>query len=245
MLIIPAIDLKEGQCVRLRQGQFNLVSIYQDSPALLAQRYAAEGASRLHIVDLDGAQVGQIQQLPLIQTMKIPNMSIQLGGGIRSLASAKACLDAGINKLVISSIAVTNPDLTSQIIKQANAESIVLALDVNIQQGVPRPAIHGWQTTTQNNLWQIVSYYQLLGIREILCTDIAQDGMMSGPNFKLYEEAIRRFPNIAWQASGGIRHEDDLNLLSSLGVSGAILGRMLYETDFDLGRYLKESADVS
>lgn len=146
---------------------------------------------------------------------------------------------------MIGSSAITNPDLTSQIIREALAENIILALDVNIKDGIPRPAIHGWQTATTSNLWQIVSYYQLLGIREILCTDIARDGMMNGPNFNLYEQAVERFPRIAWQASGGIRNETDLRKLSANGLSAAILGRMLYETDFDLATYVRREADVS
>ncbi|WED44542.1 1-(5-phosphoribosyl)-5-[(5-phosphoribosylamino)methylideneamino]imidazole-4-carboxamide isomerase [Legionella cardiaca] len=238
MLIIPAIDLKQGQCVRLRQGQFDKVSIYKNSPAILARYYADKGAQRLHVVDLDGAQTGEIQQLSLIKTLKASGLTLQLGGGIRSLASARAALEAGASKLVIGSIAVTNPDLTSQIISEIQAKNIVLALDVHIENNIPKPAIHGWQTTTKNNLWEAVSYYQLLGIREILCTDIACDGMMSGPNFNLYTQAVERFPQIAWQASGGIRHEKDLQKLASLGLSAAILGRMLYETDFDLAAYL-------
>ncbi|ASQ46130.1 1-(5-phosphoribosyl)-5-[(5-phosphoribosylamino)methylideneamino]imidazole-4-carboxamide isomerase [Legionella clemsonensis] len=245
MLIIPAIDLQQGQCVRLRQGKFDQLSIYNNKPAMLAKDYAKQGASRIHVVDLDGAQHGKMMQLSLIKQLKWPGLSLQLGGGIRSLACAQACLNNGIDKLVIGSIAITNPVLTSQLIKLVTAENIVLALDVKIQNDIPRPAIHGWQTTTTNNLWQIVSNYQLLGVREILCTDIAQDGMMTGPNFKLYEEAVKRFPTISWQASGGIRHANDLKDLEALGVSAAILGRMLYDTDFNLANYLGRNVYVS
>lgn len=245
MLIIPAIDLQQGQCVRLRQGQFDQVSLYNDTPLSLAQRYAIAGATRLHLVDLDGAKTGQVQQLALINSIVATKMTLQLGGGIRSLSSAKSCLEAGVNKLVLGSIALTNPDLTSQIIREVQAHNIVLALDVNITNGIPRPAIHGWQTATQNNLWDVVSYYQLLGVQDILCTDIACDGMMSGPNFNLYEQAITRFPSLDWQASGGIRHEADLNELEALGVSAAIVGRMLYETDFNLATYLGSKENVS
>lgn len=238
MLVIPAIDLQQGQCVRLRQGQFEQVSIYEDTPLRLAQRYALQGAKHLHIVDLDGAKTGEIQQLPLIQTLQNCGLTIQVGGGIRSLASAQACIAAGISKIVIGSIAVTNPTLTAQIIEQIQAKNIVLALDVNIKQGVAKTAIHGWQTATNSNLWDLVSYYQQLGITEILCTDIACDGMMNGPNFNLYEQAIERFPEINWQASGGIHNHNDIEKLSSLGLAAAVLGRILYEGNFDLSSYL-------
>ena len=238
MIIIPAIDLQKGQCVRLRKGQFDQVSVYDYSPITLAQGYALQGANYLHIVDLDGAKTGRIQQLALIQAMQAPGISLQVGGGIRSLDSAETCLKAGINKLVLGSIAVTAPDLTQQIINLAQPENIVLALDVHIKDGLPKPAIHGWQTTTDLSLWELVKNYQKFGIGEILCTDIACDGMLAGPNFDLYQEAITRFPQIKWQASGGIRNLNDLEKLSSLGLSAAILGRMLYESDFDISLYL-------
>lgn len=238
MLIIPAIDLQNGQCVRLRKGQFDQVSVYDYSPITLAQDYALQGAKRLHIVDLEGARAGEIQQLPLIQAILESGLCLQVGGGIRSLESAKRCLAAGIEKLVIGSIAITNPELTEQIIQLAKAENIVLALDVHIDNGIPKPAINGWQTTTENSLWDMVNYYQQRGTTTILCTDIASDGMMNGPNFLLYQEAINRFPQINWQASGGIRDVEDLEKLASLGLAAAILGRMLYESDFDISSYL-------
>ena len=242
MLIIPAIDLQQGQCVRLQQGQFDCVSIYESTPQALAEHYAKQGATRLHIVDLDGAKSGTMQQLDLIKTMPACNLTIQVGGGIRSLATASACLAAGISSLVIGSIAISDPDLTLQIIKQAGAEHIVLAFDVNIEQGIPKPAIHGWQTSTMSDLWQVVAFYQDAGISNILCTDIACDGMMNGPNFNLYEEAVSRFTAMKWQASGGIRHNEEIRKLSATGVSSVNLGRMLYETDFNLAACIQEIA---
>ncbi|KTD25228.1 HisA/HisF-related TIM barrel protein [Legionella maceachernii] len=238
MIIIPAIDLYKGQCVRLRKGRFDQVSIYDYSPITLAQGYALQGAQHLHIVDLDGAKSGVVEQLPLIQAMHAPGLCLQVGGGIRSLETAKTCLQAGIEKLVIGSIAVTNPKLTAQIIEVIKAENIVLALDVQIKNNIPKPAINGWQIPTETNLWQLANYYQQLGITQILCTDIESDGMMNGPNFQLYREAVTRFPQIRWQASGGIRDVDDLERLSTLGLAAAILGRMLYESDFDISSYL-------
>jgi phosphoribosylformimino-5-aminoimidazole carboxamide ribotide isomerase len=240
MLIIPAIDLQDGQCVRLKQGQFDRATIYQSRPAQLAQHYAALGATRLHVVDLDGAKLGDMQQLDLIHSMQSATMAIQAGGGIRSTATAQACLAAGISTLVIGSIAISDPSLTIQLITEINAKNIVLALDIHIKNGIPSPAIHGWQTATEQNAWDVVEFYQDLGITTVLCTDIAQDGMMEGPNFKLYEEAIHRFPTLAWQASGGIRHINDIRALAALGVSAVILGRILYETEFDLSSCLQE-----
>lgn len=242
MLIIPAIDLHGGQCVRLKQGQFDRATIYQSTPVQLAKHYAALGATRLHVVDLDGAKLGDMQQLDLIQSMQSATMPIQVGGGIRSIATAQACLASGISTLVIGSIAISEPSLTLQLIAEINAKNIVLALDVNIEDGIPNPAIHGWQTPTARNAWDVVRFYQDAGVTTVLCTDIAQDGMMNGANFKLYEEAVRRFPTIAWQASGGIRDMNDMRTLSTLGVSAVILGRILYEPDFNLSLCLQELA---
>ena len=242
MLIIPAIDLHQGQCVRLQQGQFDRVSVFAVTPLELVEKYVEQGATHLHMVDLDGAKSGEMQHLELIKSMQGCNISIQAGGGIRSLSSAKACLSCGVKTLVIGSIAISQPDLTLQLITDVGAEKVILALDVNIEKGIPKPAIHGWQTTTDTNLWDVIRFYQDAGITAVLCTDIAQDGMMSGPNFNLYEDAVGRFPNMAWQASGGIRHIDDIQRLADVGVAAVILGRMLYETDFNLATCIKEFA---
>lgn len=242
MLIIPAIDLQNGQCVRLKQGQFDRTTVYQSLPDELARHYAALGATRLHVVDLDGAKWGSMQQLGVIQSMQSETMRVQVGGGIRSMAAALACLEVGISTLVIGSIAISDPSLTLQLIADVKANNIVLALDVHMEGGVPCPAIHGWQTATKRNAWDVVQFYQDAGVRTVLCTDIAQDGMMNGPNFSLYEEAIGRFPTICWQASGGIRDINDIRTLSTLGVSAVILGRILYEADFNLSACLQEFA---
>ena len=234
MRIIPAIDLQQGQCVRLRQGKFNRTTIYPQDPITLARSYNSQGANHLHIVDLDGAKSGEIQQLSLIKAMCNEGVSVQVGGGIRSIATAKACLDSQINKLVIGSLAINDPALTQQLIDYAGAERIVLALDVSIQNGVPIPATNGWQTLSTTNLWDVVEHYQKAGISEILCTDIARDGMMNGPNTELYQQAISRFPDLSWQASGGIRNQQDIENLRTIGLGGAIVGRALYESKFDL-----------
>lgn len=234
MKIIPAIDLQNGRCVRLRQGKFDDNTIYPQSPQELINNYRIRGAKYIHIVDLDGARRGDIQQLPLIQGLLSDEITLQLGGGIRNLATAKACLDAGINKLVIGSLAISDPVLTEEIIQNIGADNIVLALDVNIQNGRPVPAIHGWQTASKSCLWDVAEAYEKLGVNTILCTDIACDGMMNGPNPELYKEAVQRFPNIIWQASGGIRNRQDINILGNIGVQAAIIGRALYESNFDL-----------
>jgi phosphoribosylformimino-5-aminoimidazole carboxamide ribotide isomerase len=240
MLIIPAIDLQQGQCVRLQQGQFDKVSVYTSSPQQLTKNYTTQGMTHLHVVDLDGAKAGTMQQLDLIQSLCNPKITIQAGGGIRSMECATRCINAGIMHLVLGSIAVSNPTLTLQIIERVGAKRIVLALDVHMVQGTPKPAINGWQTPTSTTAWDLIAYYQNAGVARVLCTDIACDGMMNGPNFTLYKEAVLRFPTIAWQASGGIRHIQDIRLLDKIGIAGVILGRMLYESEFNLSAGIEE-----
>lgn len=238
MLIIPAIDLQDGTCVRLKQGQFDQVTRFHDHPVERAAFFNKAGAKRLHVVDLDGAQSGSMRQLDLICSMQQSGISIQAGGGIRSLEQARMCINAGITRLVLGSIAISNHELTMQIIQEIKPEHIVLAFDIRIIDTIPIPAIHGWQENSSTTLWEVVSFYQQLGITELLCTDIACDGMMNGPNFKLYQQAVELFPKIRWQASGGIRDLSDIKALDSLGVSAVILGLTLYQEHFDLNECL-------
>lgn len=240
MLIIPAIDLQNGACVRLKQGQFDRLTQFEVLPLERASYFATAGAKRLHVVDLDGAQAGAMQQLALIASMQDTGISVQAGGGIRTLEQAQQCIKSGIDRLVIGSIAVSNPVLTAQIIEEAKPENIILAIDVRIEKENPVPAINGWRTASQSNLWELVAYYQQMGVNQVLCTDIACDGMMSGPNFNLYQQAIERFPDVFWQASGGIRDKKDIALLDSIGISAAILGLTLYQGNLDLVECLRE-----
>jgi len=242
MILIPAIDLYQGSCVRLKQGQFEQMTRFNMSPIDRAIYFKQIGAQRLHVVDLDGAKSGEMQQLSLIQSMHETGITVQAGGGIRTLEAARACQASGIELLVLGSIAVTDPSLTQQIIKEIGAERIILAIDVRLDQSIPKPAIHGWQTSSESTLWELVEFYQQLGISQILCTDIACDGMLQGPNFDLYKEAVERFPQMYWQASGGIRNRQDIAKLDSLGVSAAILGLTLYQGDFNLPECLQEYA---
>lgn len=242
MRIIPAIDLQGGKCVRLKQGQFDSPIIYSSTPVKLAKYYAALGAKHLHIVDLDGAKCGNIQQLNLIQSLQLSGVSMQVGGGIRNMATANDCLSSGVSKLVIGSMAISNPRLTLRMIKKLNANNIVLALDIRMHAGIPKVAIHGWQMATKRMMWDVIPFYQAAGVTTVLCTDIDRDGCLKGPNFTLYDEAVHRFPMVSWQASGGIRNIHDIRVLSTLGISSVILGRVLYESDFNLPECLEAFA---
>ncbi|MBN9230522.1 MAG: 1-(5-phosphoribosyl)-5-((5-phosphoribosylamino)methylideneamino)imidazole-4-carboxamide isomerase [Legionella sp. 40-6] len=240
---IPAIDLQAGRCVRLRQGRFDDVDEYAISPVRYANLLAEAGAGHLHLVDLDGARLGVLMQSDLVRTMAQSNLQLQVGGGIRSLAAAKEYIALGVNYLVIGSLAITQPDIAKQMITEIGLDKIVLAFDVRITESRIYPAIHGWQQNSTKNLWDIVKEYYEFGVKTILCTDIACDGMLQGPNFWLYQEAVQRFPNIQWQASGGIRHLKDVKELEELGVDAAILGKCLYQEHVPLTQWFQSPVD--
>lgn len=234
MNIIPAIDLINGQCVRLQQGQFDCVTEYKHDPLELALHYQQQGAQRLHIVDLDGAKDPQRHQAALIMRIQQQcQLKVQVGGGIRDHDRIDTYLQNGVDRIVIGSLAITQPDLVNQWFTQYGHERIVLALDVSMQHGQPLLMNNAWQDDTGLCLWDCLAHYP--DCRHVLCTDISCDGMMQGPNLALYHQAIERFPTIAWQASGGIGHPAHVAELSALGVSAAIIGKALYENTIRIG----------
>ena len=231
MLLIPAIDLRDGRCVRLLQGDFAAETHYDVEPRALLERYHELGASWLHLVDLDGAREGKPANRELVLDLAAQRaVHLQVGGGIRDSATIDAFLHAGVGRVVIGSAAVTQPDQVRMWLRRFGAESITLALDVRLDAGgVPRCATHGWQVQSAMSLWQAVDAYRAEGLIHVLCTDVARDGAMTGPNVELYREAIRRFADIEWQASGGVRAGDDLRALAATGVAATISGRALLE----------------
>ena len=231
MIVIPAIDLRDGQCVRLYQGDFSRQTSYAKDPVALALEYAAMGFDALHIVDLDGARSGQQQNQAIIcRIIASSNLSIQLGGGIRTDSQADDWLATGLARVVIGSLAITEPGRVRGWLNNYGSQRIVLALDVNIDAiGVPHVATHGWRQTADMTLWQCLDQYEPAGIQHVLCTDISRDGAMTGPNLALYTEFIDKYPGIQLQASGGVRSIDDVKALRKTGASAAISGRALLD----------------
>jgi phosphoribosylformimino-5-aminoimidazole carboxamide ribotide isomerase len=229
VLLIPAIDLREGRCVRLYQGDFARATQYSPTSAVLLGRYEALGASWVHVVDLDGARSGQRNQRSLICGLApLTSVSLQVGGGIRSGADVEALLSAGVQRVVIGSAAVEHPHEVLGWLREFGAERICLAFDVRIAGGVPQIRTQGWTHPTGASLWDAVGRYSGHA-RHVLCTDIARDGTLVGPNIDLYREAVLRFPQFQWQASGGVRHAADLQALETTGVNAAISGKALLE----------------
>jgi phosphoribosylformimino-5-aminoimidazole carboxamide ribotide isomerase len=231
MELIPAIDLKDGRCVRLFKGDFAAETVYSNDPSEILGRYRALGARRIHVVDLDGAKDGtQANRDIIMQLAADPSVELQVGGGLRSLARVKALLDSGVERAVIGSVAINSPDEVITWFEQVDPTRIVLALDVRLDDaGVPMLTTHGWQQTSGVVLWTAVERFLQSGLTHVLCTDVARDGALTGPNCELYAEAVRRFPELQWQASGGVATARDLVALRDCGVAAVISGKALLE----------------
>lgn len=233
MEIIPAIDLIDGQVVRLAQGDYARQTTFDYSPITQLQHYVAEGANYLHLVDLDGAKDPACRQLSVIaeivQSVSVP---IQVGGGIRTEADIDNLLNIGVQRVVIGSKAVTEPTIVKQWFERFGAEKIVLALDLRVDNGAKRIAIHGWQSLSDLTLEDVIAEYQPYGLSHVLSTDITRDGMLSGSNVTLYQEICQQYPDIVFQASGGIGNLEDIEALKTTGVAGIIVGRALLEGKF-------------
>ena len=236
MQLIPAIDIQDGRCVRLRQGRFDTTRIYNDDVIAQAQSYFVQGADWLHIVDLDAAQGDGIDNLPLVRKLAsdVP-ASLQMGGGLRETAQLEALFDAGVQRLVVGSRAVTHAEAVREWLQRFGGERVVAAFDVRLDDGEPIVRTHGWQRSGGITLWQALEAYADSGLRHVLCTDVARDGMAEGPNLDLYRQCVRRFPTLAWQASGGIRSRADLKDVADIGMAAAISGRALLERAFTFG----------
>ena len=240
MIIYPAIDLRGGRVVRLTEGRFDQEKAYSDDPLAVARSFAAAGAEWLHVVDLDGTKDPARRQTPLVEQLaRESGLRVQTGGGLRDEAQVAALLAAGASRVIVGSVAVRTPDTVVRWLDQFGNNRLVLALDVVIDvSGVPRPAVSGWQETSNTTLDDLLRYYEPHGLRHVLCTDISRDGKLTGPNAALYADLVRRFPGLQLQASGGVSSLDDLRALRTTGAAGAIIGRALYENKFTLAEAL-------
>lgn len=239
MILYPAIDLRQGKCVRLRQGQFDQVTIYSDDPLAVARGHAAAGGAWLHVVDLDGAKDGNAAQGELVRIIaSSSSLKVQTGGGIRSEQQIRDHLDGGIARVVVGSLVLTNPGLVSSWLGKFGRDRVVLALDVKPVAGDWRVATHGWQKDSGRTLFEVIDGFGADNLRHVLCTDIARDGLLEGPNLKLYREVKGRYPKLEVQASGGVASLDDLRALRDAGLDGAVVGKALYESRFTLAEAL-------
>jgi phosphoribosylformimino-5-aminoimidazole carboxamide ribotide isomerase len=231
VLLIPAIDLRNGRCVRLFKGDFAAETRYEYEPHELLQRYRGIGATWLHVVDLDGARDGTLANRSIVVSLASQAaVRIQVGGGVRSAAVIDDLLRNRVSRVVIGSLAVEQPDEVLGWLNQFGAERICLAFDIrNDAEGVPRVRTRGWTEGGQLSLWQALEPFLPHGLKHVLCTDIDRDGALSGPALDLYRECRQRCPSIAWQASGGVRDAADLAALAALGMAAAVSGKALLE----------------
>jgi phosphoribosylformimino-5-aminoimidazole carboxamide ribotide isomerase len=229
-VMIPAIDIREGRVVRLKQGDYAQQTTYAADPLALAQQYANDGATWLHLVDLDAARLGGFTLGSLVAAIKATTgLRIQAGGGIRSRADIEALRAAGVDRIVIGTLALNAPEVVREAFNALGSETLTLALDVRADvQGNWHCASHGW-TETGMLLDAAVALYAECGLRHVLCTDIARDGLLGGYNLALYDYLQKRWPGLQVQASGGVRDLADVKAVTAMGVSGAILGRALLE----------------
>jgi phosphoribosylformimino-5-aminoimidazole carboxamide ribotide isomerase len=231
MRLIPALDLKSGRCVRLLRGDFDAETRYPAEPLALLAKYRDLGADWLHVVDLDGARDGSAGNRAIIAELAAQTrVKLQVGGGLRNTAAVTQMLDLGVSRVVIGSAAVIRAHQVRGWLKHFGAEQIALAFDVRMNAAdTPCVVTHGWRRQSTLSLWDAVADFANDELLHVLCTDVSRDGTLAGPNRELYAEAVRRFPGIAWQASGGIRDGRDLRALAECGVTAAISGKALLE----------------
>ncbi len=241
MQIIPAVDLMNGQCVRLTKGDFTLYKEYSDHPIDAVKGFLDQGAPWIHLVDLDGARSGSPQQTELIAQVleRFPDR-IQVGGGIRTAEQVKFLLEKGARRVVLGSVAVREPEALIQWARELGPERFLVAIDLSEGQ----LATEGWKRVDSSRAIEpLVSEFIENGILNFLSTDISRDGGMLGPNIELYRKYVSRFANAKWTASGGVGQIEDLLALKSIGVEAVIIGKALYEGRFTLEQAIQSVRD--
>ena len=229
MIIFPAIDMKDGKCVRLEQGLFDKVTVFGEDPVAMAKKWESEGGKFLHLVDLDGAKDGIPKNLEIIKNIcKNINIPIQLGGGIRNKETVKILLDAGVSRVIVGTMAINNMELLKELVDEYG-ERIVVSIDA--KDGLV--AVDGWVNVSEVNSIDLVRKLDKIGVKTIVYTDIAKDGMMEGPNFDIYK-TLAENTNIDVIASGGVSSIENVEKLKKMNMYGAIIGRALYTGDIKL-----------
>ena len=235
MTIIPAIDLRAGRVVRLRQGDFTQQREFDHDAVALAQRYVDAGADWLHVVDLDGARAGRPQQCDLLARIAGTGVRVQAGGGVRTRADVDLLFASGVARVVVGSVAVREPEVFATWLADFGPERLCLALDLRrSDDGQWRPAVDAWQGDSDADFAALLDRFVAAGLRHALCTDIAQDGMRNGPNVALYRELAARWPTIAWIASGGVRDRGDVDALRAAGAAACVAGSALLDGTLEL-----------
>jgi len=226
MKIIPAIDIIDGKCVRLVQGDYTQKTIYNENPLDVARSFQDAGLTHLHLVDLDGAKAGKVISWHVIEEItRGTSLKVDFGGGIKTTNEVERLLDIGVGQVNLGSIAVKEPERITEWIKQFGADKIILSADVKNEM----ISIDGWQQNSMINIVTFLRDYIQRGIEHVTCTDIRTDGMLTGPNIELYKKILLSFPQLHLIASGGVASLEDLHELKLIGADGVIVGKAIYE----------------
>lgn len=226
MELIPAIDLIDGRCVRLTQGDYADKKVYEQNPVDMAKMYADCGVRRLHVVDLDGAKAKEPCNLRVLEQLATgTSLDIEWGGGIKSTDALRAAINAGANRVICGSVAVDNRELFANWLQNYGAEHVILGADVRGRN----VATHGWLKESQVSIDEIIGWFLPFGLKQLICTDISKDGMLQGPNFPLYVELKENFPTVDTTLSGGISSMQDICKAKELGLHSVIIGKAIYE----------------
>ena len=239
MLIIPAIDIIEGKCVRLSKGDYDTKKIYNDNPLEVAKEFEANGITHLHLVDLDGAKSGKVVNWKVLESIASQTkLHIDFSGGIKTKEAANQAFELGAAQITVGSLAAKNPKEFVDWIWEFGEEKLILGADV-IKDKI---AIHGWQESSTKDIYEYLDFYFEEGIDYVLCTDVSKDGMLQGPAIELYKDIIKEYEEIKLIASGGVSCMRDLEQLKEIGCYAAIVGKALYENKIsfsDLQSFLK------
>lgn len=234
--IIPAIDIIDGKCVRLTQGDYSQKKIYNENPLEVAKEFEDAGLKRLHLVDLDGAKAGAVKNWKVLETIAAKTaMVIDFGGGIKKEEDVKIVFNSGAALATVGSIAVKNEEEFVKWLLQFGADKFLLGADVKDE----KIAVAGWLETTDVWIYDFIEKYINHGVQQIFCTDVSKDGKLEGPSIDLYKNIISKFPQLHFIASGGVSSMKDLDELQQIGCSGAIIGKAIYENRITLGELKK------
>ncbi len=226
MVLIPAIDIINGKCVRLTQGDYSQQKIYREHPLEVAKEFEAAGIQRLHLVDLDGAKAGAVQNWKVLEDIAThTKLVIDFGGGIKTESDLNIVFNSGASLATIGSLAVKSPLVFSEWITNYGANKFLLGADVKGE----KIAVGGWLETTEISVFDFMQQYIDKGMTQIFCTDISKDGKLEGPSLALYQKIITQFPTLHFIASGGVSCMEDLDALEAIGCSGVIVGKAIYE----------------
>ena len=231
MILVPAIDIINGQCVRLTKGDYDTKKVYNESPVEVAKAFEGAGLTHVHVVDLDGARAKHIVNAKVLEQIATQtSLQVDFGGGIKSETDLQTAFDCGASQVTLGSIAVSEPELVVEWLEKFGSEQLILGADAKNR----RIATHGWEQDSGLDVIDFIKDYAQKGFKYVLCTDVAKDGMLAGPSLELYYEILEQLPELSLVASGGVTTMDDIYQCAELGCTAAIIGKAIYENKLSL-----------